>query len=64
MQRTLCELLPFSLDEALGNQLRTLGQQQNCSLFMVLLAAVSILLERYSGQKVRDRNADCSPHAR
>jgi len=40
----------FTLDAALGGQLRELAQQQGATLFMVLLAAFHTLLYRYTGQ--------------
>jgi amino acid adenylation domain-containing protein len=40
----------FSLDTELTGQLKTLAEQQGCTLFMVLLAAWKVLLYRYTGQ--------------
>lgn len=40
----------FVVDTALTQALKALAQQQNCTLYMVLLAAYQILLYRYSGQ--------------
>ncbi|AZL73558.1 non-ribosomal peptide synthetase [Pseudomonas oryziphila] len=40
----------FAVDAELALQLRALAQQQQASLFMVLLAAFDALLYRYSGQ--------------
>ncbi len=51
VQQTECDWLTFALDTALTNNLRALGREENCSLFMVLLGAVSILLGRHSGQQ-------------
>jgi amino acid adenylation domain-containing protein len=41
---------PFTLSAALTRALRELGQQEGATLFMVLLAAFNVLLQRYSGQ--------------
>lgn len=40
----------FQIDTALAERLRTLARQHNATLFMVLLAAFKLLLQRYSGQ--------------
>ncbi|MDX7987526.1 amino acid adenylation domain-containing protein, partial [Xenorhabdus sp. 12] len=42
--------VPFYLDADTLASLRTLGQQHNCTLFMTILAAWSIVLARLSGQ--------------
>jgi amino acid adenylation domain-containing protein len=41
----------FSIDHDISEQLRRLGQQQGATLFMTLLAAFKILLQRYSNQQ-------------
>lgn len=41
----------FSLDNELGNGLQQLALTQNCTLFMVLHAAFTVLLSRHSGQR-------------
>jgi len=41
----------FSLPRPLVDQLRALSQQQEVTLFMTLLAAFQVLLNRYSGQE-------------
>jgi amino acid adenylation domain-containing protein len=40
----------FRIDTILAERLRTLARQHNATLFMVLLAAFKLLLQRYSGQ--------------
>ncbi|MFZ0751680.1 MAG: amino acid adenylation domain-containing protein, partial [Pyrinomonadaceae bacterium] len=40
----------FELSPALVSSLRTLGQEERATLFMVLLAAFQVLLSRYTGQ--------------
>jgi hypothetical protein len=42
---------PFRLPGVLAAALRRLGRQENCTPFMVLLAAFQALLYRYSGQE-------------
>ena len=42
--------LRFTLDRDLQKELKQLARQENATLFMFLLAAVQILLARYSGQ--------------
>ncbi|ATB40791.1 non-ribosomal peptide synthetase [Cystobacter fuscus] len=42
--------VPLSLSPALSEALRELASREGCSLFMVLFAAFSALLHRYSGQ--------------
>ena len=42
--------LPVALDKATIDKLSALGRQENCTLFMVLLAAFQTLLARYSGR--------------
>ncbi len=41
----------FNLDTQLTNQLKSLAEQQGCTLFMTLLAAFKALLYRYTGQE-------------
>ena len=43
-------LLPFDLPGDLVDGLRLLAEQEDCTLYMVLLAAFQALLHRYSGQ--------------
>lgn len=40
----------FSVSRSVSDRLRALGQQNNATLFMTLLAAFNLLLYRYSGQ--------------
>jgi amino acid adenylation domain-containing protein len=40
----------FYLDEELTGQLRSLGQQNDVTLFILLLTAIKVLLYRYTGQ--------------
>ncbi|MDF0729690.1 amino acid adenylation domain-containing protein, partial [Pseudomonas entomophila] len=40
----------FNIEPALAEQLRSLARRQDVSLFVVLLAAFNLLLQRYSGQ--------------
>jgi len=40
----------FAIDDGLAQQLRSLARQQNVTLFMLLLGAFTLLLQRYSGQ--------------
>ncbi|WP_421549518.1 amino acid adenylation domain-containing protein [Pseudomonas sp. QD4] len=40
----------FAMDDGLAQQLRNLARQQNVTLFMLLLGAFTLLLQRYSGQ--------------
>ncbi|MBK7536278.1 MAG: amino acid adenylation domain-containing protein [Myxococcales bacterium] len=42
--------LHFAIDGALGERLRQLCQAQQCTPYMLLLAAFAVLLYRYSGQ--------------
>ncbi len=42
--------LPLRLPADLGQQLRALGRGENATLYMMLLAAWTVLLARYSGQ--------------
>ncbi|SEU29048.1 amino acid adenylation domain-containing protein/thioester reductase domain-containing protein [Stigmatella erecta] len=42
--------VPVSLSPALSEALRELASREGCSLFMVLFASFSALLQRYSGQ--------------
>jgi amino acid adenylation domain-containing protein len=41
----------FTIPATLLKRLKSFGQQENCSLFMTLLAAFEVLLYRYSGQE-------------
>jgi amino acid adenylation domain-containing protein/non-ribosomal peptide synthase protein (TIGR01720 family) len=41
---------PFTIDDSLVEQLRSLARQHNVTLFMLLLASFDILLHRYTGQ--------------
>ncbi|HUB89662.1 MAG TPA: amino acid adenylation domain-containing protein, partial [Dyella sp.] len=43
-------VLPIRLDQALTQELKRLGRQHGCTLFMTVLAAWSIVLARLSGQ--------------
>ncbi|MEG0969160.1 MAG: condensation domain-containing protein, partial [Pseudomonas sp.] len=43
--------LDFEIPVAVGQKLQQLAQQNNCSLFMLLLTAFATLLYRYSGQR-------------
>ena len=43
--------LSIRLDEALTEQLKRLGRQHGCTLFMTVLAAWSVVLSRLSGQQ-------------
>lgn len=43
--------LPFQLSPALSRAVRDLSREENCTLFMTLLAAFQLLLSRYSGQQ-------------
>jgi natural product biosynthesis luciferase-like monooxygenase protein/amino acid adenylation domain-containing protein/non-ribosomal peptide synthase protein (TIGR01720 family) len=43
-------LLSQSLDKHLGDSLIALGRRQDCTLFMLMQAAFSVLLGRYSGE--------------
>lgn len=40
----------FHIDQALGDALQTLSQEENVTLFMTMLAAFKVLLYRYTGQ--------------
>ena len=42
--------LTFELPTDLSNQLQALSREQDCTLFMTLLAAFQLLLSRYTGQ--------------
>src|SRR5262249_1552504 len=44
-------LHPFEFSPDLVDALRRLAQQEDCTLYMVLLAAFQTLLHRYSGQE-------------
>jgi amino acid adenylation domain-containing protein/non-ribosomal peptide synthase protein (TIGR01720 family) len=41
---------PFQIEPDVASKLRSLGQQEEATLFMTLLAAFQVLLGRYSGQ--------------
>jgi amino acid adenylation domain-containing protein len=41
----------FSLDAGLTSQLKSLAEQQGCTLYMTLLAAFKVLLYRYTGHE-------------
>ena len=43
--------LHFSLSPELTQQIKKLSQKSNCTLFMTLISAFSILMAKYSGQK-------------
>ncbi|MCP8466331.1 non-ribosomal peptide synthase/polyketide synthase [Pseudomonas sp. ZM23] len=43
--------LGFSLDAGLGRRLKRLAREQDVTLFMLLLAAYAVLMQRYSGQR-------------
>jgi amino acid adenylation domain-containing protein/non-ribosomal peptide synthase protein (TIGR01720 family) len=49
IQRFQGNIQSFEINKELSNKLTQLGQTNNATLFMVLLAAFVILLERYSG---------------
>ncbi|WP_370601383.1 non-ribosomal peptide synthase/polyketide synthase [Pseudomonas nitroreducens] len=43
--------LGFSLDTGLGARLKQLAREQDVTLFMLLLGAYAVLMQRYSGQR-------------
>ncbi len=43
--------LGFSLDARLGGRLKQLAREQDVTLFMLLLGAYAVLMQRYSGQR-------------
>ncbi|WP_325437736.1 non-ribosomal peptide synthase/polyketide synthase [Pseudomonas nitroreducens] len=43
--------LGFSLDAGLGSRLKQLAREQDVTLFMLLLGAYAVLMQRYSGQR-------------
>ncbi|HEY0016596.1 MAG TPA: amino acid adenylation domain-containing protein [Longimicrobium sp.] len=43
-------MLRFAVPPELGRELRALGRREGATLFMVLLAALKVLLSRYAGQ--------------
>ena len=45
------DLVSFQIGTALTSQLHALARQQDCTLYMLLLAAFKVLLYRYSGQE-------------
>ncbi|WP_212004531.1 non-ribosomal peptide synthetase/type I polyketide synthase [Chitinophaga sp. HK235] len=45
------DLITFRIDRTLTRQLETLAQQQESTLYMLLLAAFKVLLYRYTGQE-------------
>ncbi|HEX6184594.1 MAG TPA: amino acid adenylation domain-containing protein [Pyrinomonadaceae bacterium] len=45
------EVCTITLDEELTESLRALGRENGASLYMILLAAVYVLLHRYTGQE-------------
>ncbi len=51
MQTFRAASVPLSLDKSLSQSLKALAQQQESTLFMALLAALNVLLYRYSGQE-------------
>ena len=52
LQSSAGDLVPFRIPAELTLACKRLSQQQNCSLFMTMLAAFQTLLYRYSGQEV------------
>ncbi|MCW3106371.1 MAG: Nonribosomal peptide synthetase, partial [Segetibacter sp.] len=51
IQSTAGDLITFSIDKDLSDQLQQLSQRNGTTLFMTLLAAFNALLYRYSGQQ-------------
>ncbi|MGB7605480.1 MAG: condensation domain-containing protein, partial [Lutisporaceae bacterium] len=45
------EHLEFKLDEVLTNKLREIGKHTGTTFYMILLAALNVLLSKYSGQE-------------
>lgn len=48
--RLKAAIYPFQISEALSAQLKALSKQEGCTLFMLLLAALQILVHSYTGQ--------------
>jgi len=48
--RLKAAIYPFQISEALSTQLKALSKQEGCTLFMLLLAALQILVHHYTGQ--------------
>ncbi|MEH2078578.1 MAG: condensation domain-containing protein [Nostoc sp.] len=48
--RLKAAIYPFQISEALSAQLKALSKQEGCTLFMLLLAALQILVHHYTGQ--------------
>ncbi len=48
--RLKAAIYPFQISEALSAQLKALSKQEGCTLFMLLLAALQILVHYYTGQ--------------
>ena len=44
-------MLPFSIDKQMTDSLQRIADENGATLYMVLLAAYSILLSKYSGQE-------------
>ncbi|HET8796901.1 MAG TPA: condensation domain-containing protein, partial [Thermoanaerobaculia bacterium] len=51
VQRYAGAVVPFRIDAACTERLKALARRQDCSLYVVLLAAFKALLHRYSGQE-------------
>ncbi|MEV7939327.1 amino acid adenylation domain-containing protein [Kitasatospora sp. NPDC088264] len=51
VRETAGELLALDVPESLADRLRAVAQQQGATLFMALVAAVQVLLSRYSGTR-------------
>ncbi|MBH8563709.1 acyltransferase domain-containing protein [Nostoc sp. CENA67] len=49
--RLKAAIYPFQISEALSAQLKALSKQEGCTLFMLLLAALQILVCNYTGQQ-------------
>lgn len=49
--RLKAAIYPFQISEALSAQLKALSKQEGCTLFMLLLAALQILVHHYTGQR-------------
>jgi non-ribosomal peptide synthetase component F len=50
VSRLKAAIYPFQISEALSAQLKALSKQEGCTLFMLLLAALQILVHHYTGQ--------------
>lgn len=50
VSRLRAAIYPFQTSEALSAQLKALSKQEGCTLFMLLLAALQILVHHYTGQ--------------